>query len=73
MPIYEFDCRTCDREFEELVPFDASAVACPDCGSTDTGRRLSTFQRVRVKAAAGAPASAPRSGHGGCCGGSCGH
>ena len=71
MPIYEFACTACDADFEELVAIgQADRVACPACGSRATERRLSTFQRVRVAAGAAAPA---RSGHGGCCGGACGH
>ncbi len=32
MPIYEYRCRNCDHEFEELVRSDQKVV-CPACGA----------------------------------------
>jgi putative FmdB family regulatory protein len=32
MPIYEYHCGSCDRDFEKLV-FGAEEVVCPECGS----------------------------------------
>ncbi len=31
MPIYEYHCNQCDRQFEELV-FGSQEVVCPTCG-----------------------------------------
>ncbi len=45
MPIFEFVCTTCENPFEELV-FSASAVdsvTCPDCGSKEVRKKISTF------------------------------
>ena len=42
MPLFEYACRTCDREFETLVRA-SEAPECPSCGSTDLERRLSVF------------------------------
>ena len=45
MPIYEYSCKACEHRFEELVP-TMNAVekpACPECGSKQTSRILSTF------------------------------
>jgi putative FmdB family regulatory protein len=45
MPIYEFVCSECKKPFEELV-FSSNAVekvVCPDCGSKQIKRKLSTF------------------------------
>ena len=45
MPIYEFDCKTCQKPFEELV-LSASRidkVTCPTCGSADVKKKMSTF------------------------------
>jgi len=43
MPLYDFHCRSCDREFEALVrPQDASPT-CPSCKSADLERLLSGF------------------------------
>ncbi|MBI3947429.1 MAG: zinc ribbon domain-containing protein [Armatimonadetes bacterium] len=45
MPLYEFRCAACDHSFETLtrtqqVPAD---LACPQCGSKDLRRLLSSF------------------------------
>jgi putative FmdB family regulatory protein len=42
MPIYEFECEACGVRFEELVEPDVSALACPDCGSEQTRRLMSS-------------------------------
>jgi putative FmdB family regulatory protein len=46
VPIYEFDCKSCGCRFEELVGshvgVEASDVICPECGSNETERLLST-------------------------------
>lgn len=46
MPIYEFDCQSCGHRFEELVGshvgVEAAEVACPECGSTEVERLLSS-------------------------------
>jgi putative FmdB family regulatory protein len=46
VPIYEFACRSCDHRFEELVGshvgVNAEDVVCPECGSADAERLIST-------------------------------
>jgi len=42
MPLFEYACRSCDREFETLVRA-SETPACPACGGTDLERRLSVF------------------------------
>ena len=37
MPIYEYSCKTCGNEFEELIVGDAKP-GCPSCGSHDWTR-----------------------------------
>jgi putative FmdB family regulatory protein len=64
MPIYEYACRDCRREFEALVRSD-TVPECPQCRSTQLDKRLSVFAAVTSETAA-APAMA------GPCG-SCGH
>jgi len=64
MPIYEYACHNCGREFETLVR--SSAVPdCPGCHSTDLEKKLSVF------ATSGSTAQAAPRGEGPC--GSCGH
>jgi putative FmdB family regulatory protein len=74
MPIYEYACRGCSADFEELVSLSAAeAVRCPSCGSTRVEKQLSSFQRVRAGGGAAAPALAGAPARsGGCCGGGCG-
>ncbi len=42
VPLYDFICRACGREFEALVRPNYPAV-CPACQSQDLERKLSTF------------------------------
>ena len=65
MPIYEYRCRACEKEFEKYVPGASTKVACPACASGEVTRKLSVFG---VGVNAGAVASS-MSGGGGCCGG----
>ncbi|MFQ5425048.1 MAG: zinc ribbon domain-containing protein [Phycisphaerae bacterium] len=45
MPVFEFHCPSCERDFEEYVRVikDAHAVACPTCGAQRVQRKLSVF------------------------------
>jgi putative FmdB family regulatory protein len=67
MPIYEYRCSACDREFERYLPTGGTAVACPACSSADVRRKLSV---VRFKSGGDVMSSVPTGG-GGCCGGGC--
>ncbi len=66
MPIYEYRCGSCGREFEELVRKDETPV-CPACGKP--ARRLLSSCSVRTGGAAageaGTASSAPGCGSGG--------
>jgi putative FmdB family regulatory protein len=42
MPIYEYKCRACGRQFEELVR-DAVTPPCPSCRSSEVERTISLF------------------------------
>jgi len=55
MPLYEFDCQTCDEAFEELVlsPGRLGEVICPTCGSTKVKKKLSTFAANTGSSASG--------------------
>ena len=48
MPIYEFRCERCSREFEEMMlptlaeSLDNESPECPSCGARNTKRILSS-------------------------------
>lgn len=42
MPLYEYVCRKCSRQFEELV-FGNAKPNCPSCQSDDLERVLSVI------------------------------
>ncbi len=50
MPLYEFVCASCGKEFEELVFKQDEVVACPKCGKTKVKRLMS---RVAFKCEGG--------------------
>jgi putative FmdB family regulatory protein len=44
MPIFEYVCKACGREFEFLkLPASTNVPSCPACQSPDLERRLSGF------------------------------
>ncbi len=45
MPVYEYTCRVCDREFEHFHRSvgDTAVPRCPSCGGTRVDRKLSVF------------------------------
>jgi putative FmdB family regulatory protein len=44
MPLFDYRCRRCGREFEALVrPQDSAPPCCPGCQSVDLERQLPTF------------------------------
>jgi putative FmdB family regulatory protein len=69
MPIYEFKCAKCGREFEELILGSKEKPACPACGHKKCDKLLSSF---RFGASGrGGDLSASGSGGGGSSCGSC--
>ena len=42
MPIFEFCCDKCGREFEELVMSSSEKISCPECKSEDVKKLMST-------------------------------
>ncbi|MGB9596296.1 MAG: FmdB family zinc ribbon protein [Candidatus Poribacteria bacterium] len=45
MPLYEYQCKKCDRKFETLVNLSKinNPVECPFCGSKQTDKLISSF------------------------------
>lgn len=68
MPIYEYRCRACERDFERYLSTPATAVACPACASDNVMRKLSVFG---LRASGDVASSMPTGAAGGCCGGGC--
>lgn len=70
MPIYEYACLECGREFEELVRGE-ERPRCPACGAERLERQMSASAgRVAGPASACPARDACPQGH--CCGPSCG-
>jgi putative FmdB family regulatory protein len=45
VPIYEYVCMKCERQFEELVHAD-EIPACPSCAAKTVTRKFSSFATV---------------------------
>jgi putative FmdB family regulatory protein len=45
MPLYDYQCRACKHEFEELVRLGETPV-CPACGAADPERKFSPSATV---------------------------
>jgi len=44
MPLYEYHCRECGNDYEELVSLHATeSPPCPSCSSEDTEKKMSLF------------------------------
>lgn len=42
MPLYEYQCRSCENHFELLVR-ESTKLECPKCASTELDKQLSVF------------------------------
>lgn len=42
MPVFEYVCDSCGKDFEKLV-YGSQAVKCPECGSEGVTKKLSVF------------------------------
>jgi putative FmdB family regulatory protein len=44
MPLYEYECKDCGENYEELVrTLNADSPPCPQCHSTKTEKKMSVF------------------------------
>jgi putative FmdB family regulatory protein len=74
MPIYEYCCHDCGKEFEELVFSERDPVRCPACGSERARKMISSCRTRMGGDIPSAKESAGTGGGGGCAGcggGSC--
>lgn len=69
MPLYEYSCKTCEKDFEVLTSSkDADAVRCPECDGTEVNRLFGLPSAGRSQAPAtncrgdGPPCGAPYCG-----------
>jgi putative FmdB family regulatory protein len=75
MPVYEYQCTDCARQFELFVPQHklSELVVCRHCHSTHVRKRVSNFaSAVATGSEAAAEGGNYGGGCGGCGGGSCG-
>ena len=43
MPIFEYHCKNCGRDFEELVLSGSESVVCKYCSGREVQKKLSMF------------------------------
>ena len=61
MPMYQYACNECGRDFEKKLRMSQSGDPqdCPSCGSADTRKRIGSFAVGGTAASAAAPTRAP--------------
>jgi putative FmdB family regulatory protein len=59
MPIFEYQCASCGKEFEILVRHSSPAPGCPVCSGTELRKKLSAF--ATISGASSAQAEFPAS------------
>jgi len=67
MPIFEYECTSCGKEFELLLRSSSVTPECPGCNGTELRKKLSAFAAITGAASAHAelPASCQGCGHAG--------
>ncbi len=74
MPLYEYECKSCEKTVEALVRTADEPVACPECGASDIERVFSVPAAPSVKSKSSAlpmASEGPGCGAPRCCGGGC--
>ena len=75
MPLFEYVCRTCHKDFELLVSAsqrDTPQQACPACGEHKIARKISLMAKPVVRSGGTEAPAYDCGASGGCCGGACG-
>lgn len=52
MPVYEYICKDCHKEFEEvltLTEYESDKIVCPRCGSKNIEQEFAEFFAVTSK------------------------
>lgn len=73
MPIYEYKCQNCEKEFEELVRGDETP-SCPFCNSGNVERKMSLcacYSKGNNDTSYNYAPTSASSGCAGCSGGHC--
>jgi putative FmdB family regulatory protein len=77
MPIYEYHCHGCGKDFEELIrsALAEQGLCCQHCGSTEIKRAVSMFGFSTAGGSAKEAPAGRQSGHScsGCHSHNCGH
>ncbi len=58
MPIFEYVCDDCEKQFEAILLREDQEVRCPECSSRSVEKQLSTFAVSSGSANTAAPSSA---------------
>ena len=78
MPLFEYICKKCGKEFEKLIfSINNEKIECPDCRGTDIDKKFSTFSSKNLKNESHSCGSMPSHScmtkkNSGDCGGCCG-
>lgn len=75
MPIYEYVCKKCSKQFEVLTYGSGKKVSCPECNSKSVGKSFSTFAAISSSSNSSDPScETPSCGYntGACGSGMCG-
>ncbi|MDZ4197751.1 MAG: zinc ribbon domain-containing protein [Kiritimatiellia bacterium] len=70
MPLFEYRCQTCGKDFEALLRSGPETAACPSCGGQKVVKQLSVFS-PSVKASGAPPCAGGACSAGGCASGAC--
>ncbi|MEZ6136932.1 MAG: zinc ribbon domain-containing protein [Pirellulaceae bacterium] len=59
MPLYEYQCDSCQQRVEVLVRNSSETPQCPECGSKKLKKELSVAAAPAVSGSVGLPTCAP--------------
>jgi len=71
MPIYEYHCNDCDKDFDAFLAHDESPNECRICGGKDIKRKISCFSARTDSYTACDVSATSKSGCAGCTSGAC--